>query len=66
MFCVGGRTEQNKNHLAAIHAFEKTAIPNAYYLVCGTGPLAEYYRVMLEEKGLTDKGEIAGIPVRRV
>ena len=55
-----GELNKNKNHLAAIHAFEKTTIPNAYYLICGTGPLAEYYRVMLEEKGLTDKVKLLG------
>lgn len=60
VFVSVGELNKNKNHLAAIHAFEKTAIPNAYYLVCGTGPLAEYYRVMLEEKGLTDKVKLLG------
>lgn len=60
VFVSVGELNKNKNHLAAIHAFEKTAIPNAYYLICGTGPLAEYYRVMLEEKGLTDKVKLLG------
>lgn len=60
VFVSVGELIKRKNHLAAIHAYEKAAIPNSYYLICGAGKLEKTYQELLQEKKLSDRVKLLG------
>lgn len=60
VFVSVGELIKRKNHLTAIHAYEKAAIPNSYYLICGAGKLEKTYQELLQEKKLSDRVKLLG------
>lgn len=50
-----GEINKNKNHRVVIEAFAKLNIPNAYYVVCGKGPLIEEYKQLASSLGVANR-----------
>ena len=60
IFISVGELNENKNHEIGIKAFEKAAIPNSYYLICGAGPLEEKLRFIGESLGVSEQIKLLG------
>lgn len=45
---------KRKNHIVALHAFAKAAIPNSYYILCGDGEERGYLQNEAERLGVHD------------
>ena len=55
-----GELNRNKNHAAVIKAVAKLNNPSVFYLICGTGPLERYLRVLSNELGVAGQVKLLG------
>ncbi len=57
-----GRLDENKNHAMLIHAFDKIAseFPKLRLVIYGDGELREDLQALIDEKGLSERAELAG------
>lgn len=55
-----GELNKNKNHETIIKAIAKLQNPNIYYLICGKGPLRNYLKELIAEKGIEDNVKLLG------
>lgn len=58
VFLSVGELNKNKNHRVAIEALP--SLENCRYIICGSGPLADEYRQLAEDLGVSDKLILAG------
>ena len=55
-----GEVNKNKNHRVGIEALAKVNDVNAYYVICGSGPLIESHMNLAKSLGVSDRVIFAG------